>query len=113
MSASAELADKLEGVEKLHAWKYRISLILEENDLERFIKEHVPEPTDVAVKAKHQKDRFRDKIIIANSIKDHLIHKVASKKTSKEMYDSLTGMYEGNNINQKMNLRTQLKSTRM
>jgi hypothetical protein len=29
------------------------------------------------------------------------------------MFDALTRMYEGNNINQKMNLRTQLKSTRM
>jgi hypothetical protein len=38
---------------------------------------------------------------------------VASKKTPKEMFDSLTRMYEGNNINRKMNLRNQLKSTRM
>jgi hypothetical protein len=38
---------------------------------------------------------------------------VASKKTPKEMFDALTRMYEGKNINRKMNLRTQLKSTRM
>jgi hypothetical protein len=31
----------------------------------------------------------------------------------KEMFDALTIMYEGNNINQKMNLRTQLKNTKM
>ena len=29
------------------------------------------------------------------------------------MFDALTRMYEGKNINRKMNLRTQLKSTRM
>jgi hypothetical protein len=29
------------------------------------------------------------------------------------MFDALTRMYEGKNINWKMNLRTQLKSTRM
>jgi hypothetical protein len=29
------------------------------------------------------------------------------------MFDALTRLYEGNNINQKMNLRTQLKNTRM
>jgi hypothetical protein len=113
MSASTKLVDKLEGVENLCAWKYRIALILEENDLARFIKEDVPEPTDVAVKEKHQKDIVRAKRIIANSIKDHLIPQVASKKTPKEMFDSLTRMYEGKNINQKMNLITQLKSTRM
>jgi hypothetical protein len=38
MSASTKLVDKLEGVENFCAWKYRISLILEENDLARFIK---------------------------------------------------------------------------
>jgi hypothetical protein len=29
------------------------------------------------------------------------------------MFDALTRLYEGRNINQKMNLRTQLKNTRM
>jgi hypothetical protein len=29
------------------------------------------------------------------------------------MFDALTRVYEGNNINQKMNMRTQLKITRM
>ena len=55
----------------------------------------------------------RDKKIIVDSIKDHLIPQVATKNTPKEMFDALTRMYEGNNINQRMNRRTQLKSTRM
>jgi hypothetical protein len=38
---------------------------------------------------------------------------VASKKAPKEMFDALTRLYEGRNINRKMNLRTQLKNTRM
>jgi hypothetical protein len=42
MSARTKLVDKLEGVENFCAWKYRIGLILEENDLARFIKEEVP-----------------------------------------------------------------------
>jgi hypothetical protein len=113
MSASTRLVDKLEGVENFCAWKYRIALILEENDLARFIKEDVPERTDAAAKAKHQKDTVSAKRIIADSIKDHLIPQVASKKTPKEMFDALTKMYEGKSINRKMNLRTQLKSTRM
>ena len=51
--------------------------------------------------------------IIVDSIKDHLIPQVSSNKTSKEMYDALSRMYEGRNINIKMNLRAQLKSTKM
>jgi Tfp pilus assembly protein PilN len=38
---------------------------------------------------------------------------VSSKKIPKEMFDALTRLYEGKNINQNMNLRTQLKNTRM
>jgi hypothetical protein len=67
-------------VENFRAWKYRIALIHEENDLARLIKD-VPEPTDVAAKEKHQKDSVRAKRIIADSIKDHFIPQVASKKT--------------------------------
>jgi hypothetical protein len=89
-----------------------IGLILEENDLARFVKD-VPELVDAADKAKHQKDTIRAKRIIANSIKDHLIPQVSSKKTPKEMFDALTRLYEGKNINRKMNLRTQLENTRM
>jgi len=42
MFASTKLVDKLEGVENFRAWKYGIALILEENDLTRFVKEEVP-----------------------------------------------------------------------
>ena len=56
---------------------------------------------------------IRAQRIIADSIKDHLIPRVSSKKTPKEMYDALSRMYEGRNINRKMNLRAQLKSTKM
>jgi hypothetical protein len=81
--------------------------------LASFVKEEVPEPANAAEKAKHQNDTIRAKRIIADSIKDHLIPYVSSKKTPKEMFDALTRLYEGNNINQKMNLRTELKNTRM
>jgi hypothetical protein len=83
MSASTKLVDKLEGVENFCAWKYRIALILEENDLARFIKEDVPELTDVAAKAKHQKDTVRAKRIIADSIKDHFDSSSGFKEDSK------------------------------
>ena len=51
--------------------------------------------------------------IIANSIKDHLIPQVSSKKTPNQMYDVISRMYEGKKINMKMNLRAQLKGTMM
>ena len=62
---------------------------------------------------KHRKDMNRAQRIIADSIKDHLIPQVSSKKNPKEMYDSLSRMYEGRNIKRKMHLRAQLKTTKM
>ena len=53
------------------------------------------------------------KRIIADSIKDHLIPHVSSLKTPKEMFDSLTKLFKGKNINQKMTLRNQLKNVKI
>ena len=37
MTISTKLDEKLEGVDNFRAWKYRVMLVLEENDLEGFI----------------------------------------------------------------------------
>ena len=113
MTSSTKLEDKLEGIENFQAWKYRIGLILLENDLDKYVKEEVSEPEEVEAKEKHRKDMIRAQRIIVDSIKDHLIPQVSSKKTPKEMFDALSRMFEGRNINRKMNLRAQLKSTKM
>jgi hypothetical protein len=42
MEPSTNLDEKLEGVDNFRAWKYRVILILEENDLEYFVKEEAP-----------------------------------------------------------------------
>ena len=51
--------------------------------------------------------------IIVDSIKGHLIPQVASNETQNKMYDALSRMYKVRNINRKMNLRDQPKSTKM
>ena len=56
---------------------------------------------------------IRAKRIIMYSIKDHLIPQVSFKDAPKEMFDSLSGMYEVRNINWEMKSRAQLKSTKM
>ena len=52
-----------------------------------------------------------DKRIISDSIKDHLIPQVSSLKTPKEMFDALTKLFEGKDINRKMTLRNQNAET--
>ena len=65
------------------------------------------------LKALHKKNLAKDKNIIADSIEDHLIPQVSSLKTSKEMFDSLTKLFEGKNIHRKMTLRNQLKNVKI
>ena len=43
MTNNTKLDEKLEGVENFRAWNYIIMLILEEHDLDRYIKEEVKE----------------------------------------------------------------------
>ena len=42
MMNHTKLEDKLEGADNFRAWKYRISLILEENDQEKYVTKEVP-----------------------------------------------------------------------
>ena len=53
MALSTKLEDKLEGIENLWAWKYRIGIILEENVLSKYIKEDVSKPEEDETKEKH------------------------------------------------------------
>ena len=68
MTSSTKLDEKLEGVDNFWAWKYRVMLILEENDLKGFVKEAVPEPEEDVAKEKYKKNLVKAKRIIANSI---------------------------------------------
>ena len=104
---------KLEGADNFWAWKYIVMLILEKNDLEDFVKEEVPELDEDEAKAKYKKNLVKAKRIIVDSIKDHLIPHVSSLTTPKQMFDALSKLCEGKNINWKMTLRTQLKNVNM
>ena len=110
MTHHTQIDDKLGGDGKIQAWKYRISLILEENDLDPYINKEVPKPEGDEAKAIHKKNLVKAKRIIADSIKDHLIPHVSSLKTPKEVFDALSKLFEGKNINQQMTLRNQLKN---
>ena len=60
---------------------------------------------EMRLKSLHKKKLVKGKKIIAYSIKDNLIPQVSSLKTPKEMFDSLTKLFEGKNINHKMTSR--------
>src|SRR5713101_5937008 len=110
MFQHTKLDENLEGDDNFRAWKYMISLVLEENELDSYIHEEVPVPEGDEAKALHKKKLVMAKRIIDDSIKDHLIPQVSPLKTPKAMFDALAKLFEGKNKNQKMNLRNQLKN---
>ena len=81
--------------------------------MDSYINEEVPVLEGDEAKALHKKKLVMAKRIIADSIKDHLIPQVSSLKTPKEMFDALTKLFEGKNINRNMTLRKQLKNVKI
>ena len=68
-----KLDENIEGADNFWAWKYRISLVLEENELHTYISGEVRVPEGDEAKALLKKKLVMAKRIIADSIKDHLI----------------------------------------
>ena len=99
MSHHIKLDEKIEGSNNFRAWKYRISLVLEENELDSYINVEVPVPEGDEAKALHKKKLVMAKMIIVDSIKDHLIPQVSSLNTPKAMFYALTKLFEGKKIN--------------
>ena len=77
------------------------------------INEEFPVPEGEEAKALHKKKLVRENRIIADSIKYHFIPQVSSLKTPKDMFDALTKLFEGKNINRMMTLRNQLKNVKI
>ena len=113
MTHHTHLEDKLGEANNFRTWKYRISLILEENDLYQYVNGEITELEGDEAKATHKKNLVKSKRIIVYSIKDHLIPHVSSFKTPKEVFDALKKMFEGKSINRKMTLRNQLKNVKI
>ena len=53
MALSTKIEDKMEGIENFQSWKYRIGIILRENDIDKYIKEEFAEPKEDEAREKH------------------------------------------------------------
>ena len=58
MSHHTNLDEKLERADNFRAWKYRISLVLEENELDSYISGEVRVPEEDQAKALHKNKVF-------------------------------------------------------
>ena len=65
------------------------------------------EPVDAD---KYKKNERRDKRILIDSVKDHLIPHIARLETTKKMFDALVELFESKNTSRMLTLRNQLRS---
>jgi hypothetical protein len=100
--------DRLDGATNFQAWKARILFLLEE-----YVEMVIPDPKDAQELAAHKKREVKAKRVLLDSVKDHLIPHISKKKTAKDMYDALLGLYQSRNASRKLILRHQLQSVEM
>jgi hypothetical protein len=70
-------------------------------------------PVDPQQLAQHSKKDAKSKKIILEGVKDHIIPHLASKKTAKEMWTAIIGLYQGTSEARKLVLREKLRNIKM
>ena len=109
MTSSLGVEDKLDGASNFLSWKTRVTLTLKEYDLWEFVDKVVAPPTYPTALTAHKKKMIKAGRVILDSMKDHLIPHLSEKKTAKEMFDALVGLFQITNMNTKMVLRNRLR----
>jgi hypothetical protein len=117
MATGLRVEDRLDGATNFGAWKERMILLLQENELwdivENTTTHPVVVPIDATLLAAYTKKSIKAKRFILDAIKDHLIPHLMGKTHAYEMWESLTKLYQSTNENRKMVLREKLKSIKM
>ena len=108
MVGTLRVKDKLEGATNFHASKARILLLLEEYDLKGYVEKVILDPNDSRESATNMKQEVKVKRVLLDYVKDHLIPHIFEKKTTKEMYEALVGLYQSRHLSHKLILRHQL-----
>jgi hypothetical protein len=109
--------DRIDEAVNFGAWKERMILIMQENELSDIVENSTTNPVNVPIDptllAAYTKKSIKEKRIILDAIKDHLIPEVTWKSNSYEMWESLMKLYQSTNENRKMVLTEKLKRIKM
>jgi hypothetical protein len=93
MALSLRVEDHLQGAQNYLTWKERMTMVLDVND----VLEHTPEsaaaPTDATQLAIWKKGEAKEKSLILDEIKDHVIPHISRKNTEKDMWKGLSDLY--------------------
>jgi hypothetical protein len=105
----------LKGSSNYIVWKDRMEAILKDNGLKEFIDKDVPKPdaTDAtnlhAWKTKVEKERR----ILLEGVRDHIVSNLHGKATPYEMLKDLTDLFQNNSNHRKFLLKDKLRKIKM
>ena len=94
-------------------WKARIMSLLDRHRIKAFALRTVAIPVDPTENEKYVEVMARANCMILDGVKDHVIPPIVEKNTSKEMWDTLTTLYQGSSVQRKTLLENQLRSYQM
>jgi hypothetical protein len=112
-STSMSVEEILDGASNFISWKERVTLELKEYDLCEFVEKILVPSTYSTTLAAHENTEIKYERVILDSVKDHIIPHLSEKKATKEMFDSLVGLFQRTNMNRKMVLRNRLRYVKM
>lgn len=113
MSSFFKENEKLHDSSNFVAWKVKLEIIVDNNDVLDYIQGKVSKHASVAVKKKHNKGELKSNQIIVDGLQDNLLAYVGKFRRSKDMYDKVDDMYKVNNLNEIISFKYQLKETNM
>ena len=108
--------EKLGDASNFVAWKVKLEIITDNNDVLEYIQGRIPKPLENAsasLKNRYKKDDSKAKQILADGLQDNLLAYVGNLRRSKDMYDKVASMSEVNNLNEIISLKDKLKDMNM
>ena len=105
--------DRLDGVSNFVIWKAKILTVLKEYSIRDHMKNVLVVPTNVNALNKFNENQAREKRLIMDGVKDHVVPHIFEKRTTHDMLKSLTTLYQGIFFQWKMLLENQMRMFQM
>jgi hypothetical protein len=105
--------DNLDGASNFCSWRERIGVVFEKQGVWEFVDNPLATPAYPQQLVQHNKKDAKAKRIILEAVKDHNIPHLAGKKTAKEMWTAIIGLYQGMSEARKLVLRDKLRNINM
>ena len=105
----------LEGSSNYIGWKDRREEVLKDNGLKEFIDKDVPKPdvVDVANLDAWQKKVEKERRILLEGVRDHIVSSLHGKATPHAMWKTLTDLFQNSSDHRKLALKDKLRKIKM